>query len=57
VTDARRRVFVAGASGLIGVRRVSLLVGAGCAVAGLTRTPAKGERVRLVTEWLNSEAA
>jgi uncharacterized protein YbjT (DUF2867 family) len=40
-----RRVFVAGASGLIGVRLVPLLVEAGYAVAGLTRTPAKAERV------------
>jgi uncharacterized protein YbjT (DUF2867 family) len=38
-----RRVFVAGASGLIGVRLVPLLVEAGHAVAGLTRTPAKAD--------------
>src|SRR3954468_20262915 len=44
MTDGRRRrLFVAGASGLIGVRLVPLLVGAGFAVAGLTRTPAKAE--------------
>src|SRR3954447_7973128 len=41
--DDRRRVFVAGATGLIGVRLVELLVDAGHAVAGLTRTPAKAE--------------
>jgi uncharacterized protein YbjT (DUF2867 family) len=57
VTDGRRRVFVAGASGLIGVRRVPLLVGAGHDVAGLTRTPASVERLRFVMEWLDSEAA
>jgi uncharacterized protein YbjT (DUF2867 family) len=41
MTDGRRRVFVAGASGLIGVRLIPLLVDAGYDVAGLTRTPAK----------------
>lgn len=38
-----RRVFVAGASGVIGVRLVPLLVAAGHTVAGLTRTPAKAQ--------------
>jgi uncharacterized protein YbjT (DUF2867 family) len=56
VTDERRRVFVAGASGLIGGRPVSLLVGAGYDVAGLTRTPARVKR-RFVRAWLDSEAA
>jgi len=41
MTEGRGRVFVAGASGLIGQRLVPLLVGAGYDVAGLTRTPAK----------------
>jgi uncharacterized protein YbjT (DUF2867 family) len=41
MTERPRRVFVAGASGLIGVRLVPLLVRAGHHVAGLTRTPAK----------------
>jgi nucleoside-diphosphate-sugar epimerase len=50
-------VLVAGASGLIGVRLVPLLVGAGFGVAGLTRTLARVERLRFVTEWLRSEAA
>ena len=45
MSDAPRRVFVAGASGLIGVRLVPLLVGAGHVVAGLTRTPVKAERL------------
>src|SRR5215218_6017290 len=45
MTEGRRRVFLAGASGLIGVRLVPLLVGAGHAVAGLTRTAAKAERL------------
>jgi nucleoside-diphosphate-sugar epimerase len=35
------RVFVAGASGVIGVRLVPLLVAAGHEVAGMTRSPAK----------------
>jgi len=35
------RIFLAGATGVIGVRLVPLLVGAGHEVAGLTRTPAK----------------
>src|SRR4051794_35633400 len=44
MTDGRRRrVFLAGASGLIGVRLIPLLVGAGHVVAGLTRTPAKAD--------------
>jgi hypothetical protein len=50
-------VFVASAGALIGVRRLPLLVGAGYDVAGLTRTPAKVERPRFVTEWRDSEAA
>ena len=33
------RIFVAGASGLIGVRLVPLLVEAGHEVAGMTRSP------------------
>jgi uncharacterized protein YbjT (DUF2867 family) len=45
MTDGRGRVFVAGASGLIGLRLVPLLVGAGHDVAGLTRTPAKAARL------------
>jgi nucleoside-diphosphate-sugar epimerase len=57
VTDGRRRVLVAGASAPIGVRRVPRLVGAGYDVAGLTRTPASGERPRLVAAWLGSGAA
>lgn len=40
------RVFVAGASGIIGVRLVPLLVAAGHAVAGMTRTPSKLEQLR-----------
>jgi hypothetical protein len=57
VADGRRRVFVADASGLIGVRPRPLLVGPGHDVARLTRTPATVERLRLVMEWLDSEAA
>jgi len=45
MSDGRPRVFIAGASGLIGVRLIPLLVGAGHDVAGLTRTPAKAERL------------
>jgi nucleoside-diphosphate-sugar epimerase len=40
------RVFVAGASGVIGVRLVPLLVEAGHVVAGMTRSPEKLERLR-----------
>jgi uncharacterized protein YbjT (DUF2867 family) len=45
MSSERRRVFVAGASGVIGVRLLALLVEAGHDVAGLTRTPAKAERL------------
>jgi nucleoside-diphosphate-sugar epimerase len=37
------RIFLAGATGVIGVRLVPLLVSAGHEVAGLTRSPAKRE--------------
>jgi nucleoside-diphosphate-sugar epimerase len=40
------RVFVAGASGVIGLRLVPLLVADGHEVAAMTRTPAKAERLR-----------
>jgi nucleoside-diphosphate-sugar epimerase len=40
------RVFVAGASGVVGVRLLPLLVGAGHDVAGMTRSPDKGALVR-----------
>ena len=40
------RVFVAGASGVLGVRLVPLLVDAGHVVAGMTRTPAKLDLLR-----------
>jgi nucleoside-diphosphate-sugar epimerase len=40
------RVFVAGASGVIGVRLVPLLVAAGHEVAGMTRSLGKVERLR-----------
>ena len=40
------RVFVAGASGVIGVRLVPLLVAAGHEVAGMTRSPGKMEHLR-----------
>jgi uncharacterized protein YbjT (DUF2867 family) len=45
MSSGPRRVFVAGASGVIGVRLVRLLVDAGHDVAGLTRTPAKAGRL------------
>jgi len=56
VTDGRPSVFMAGASGLLGVRPVQLLVGAGYDIPGVARTPARVERLRFVTEWLDSEA-
>ena len=37
------RIFVAGASGVVGVRLVPLLVAAGHEVAGMTRSPAKAD--------------
>src|SRR5947207_10360228 len=40
------RVFVAGASGVIGVRLVPLLVAAGHEVAGMTRSPEKARALR-----------
>jgi uncharacterized protein YbjT (DUF2867 family) len=40
------RIFVAGATGVIGVRLVPLLVGAGHEVAGMTRTAAKADALR-----------
>jgi uncharacterized protein YbjT (DUF2867 family) len=40
------RVFVAGATGVIGARLVPLLVAAGHEVAGMTRTPTKVELLR-----------
>ena len=40
------RVFVAGATGVIGIRILPLLVAAGHDVAGMTRTPAKAETLR-----------
>lgn len=40
------RIFLAGATGVIGVRLVPLLVGRGHTVVGLTRTPAKVELLR-----------
>ena len=39
------RVFLAGASGVIGVRLVPTLVAGGHVVAGMTRSPAKADRV------------
>jgi nucleoside-diphosphate-sugar epimerase len=40
------RIFLAGASGVIGTRLVPLLVGGGHTVAGTTRSAEKAERVR-----------
>jgi nucleoside-diphosphate-sugar epimerase len=40
------RIFVAGASGVLGIRLVPLLVAAGHDVAGMTRTPEKAEHLR-----------
>ena len=41
-----RRVFLAGASSLIGVRIIPLLLEAGDTVAAMTRTPAKADALR-----------
>jgi nucleoside-diphosphate-sugar epimerase len=40
------RVFLAGATGVLGVRLVPLLVGGGHAVAGMTRSPEKADGLR-----------
>jgi nucleoside-diphosphate-sugar epimerase len=40
------RIFLAGASGVIGVRLVPLLTGAGHAVAGMTRSPGNAPMLR-----------
>lgn len=40
------RIFLAGATGLIGVRLLPLLIEAGHAVAGMTRSASKAEQVR-----------
>ena len=40
------RIFLAGASGVIGVRLLPLLTAAGHSVAGMTRTPAKAAELR-----------
>jgi nucleoside-diphosphate-sugar epimerase len=40
------RIFLAGASGVIGVRLVPLLVAAGHEVAGMTRSPTKADLLR-----------
>jgi nucleoside-diphosphate-sugar epimerase len=42
------RIFVAGASGVIGSHLVPLLLAAGHDVAGMTRTEAKAERLRVL---------
>ena len=40
-TDTNLRMFLAGASGVIGIRLLPLLVAAGHTVAGMTRSPSK----------------
>ncbi|NJC73637.1 NAD(P)-dependent oxidoreductase [Planosporangium thailandense] len=42
------RIFVAGASGVLGSHLVPLLVAAGHSVAGMTRTPSKADSLRAV---------
>src|SRR5690242_14917451 len=43
---AGMRIFMAGASGVIGIRLVPLLVNAGHVVAGMTRSPGKAGLLR-----------
>jgi nucleoside-diphosphate-sugar epimerase len=57
MSDGRRRVFVAGAGGLIGAPLVPRLLGAGYRVVGQAWTGARVERLRFVTERSDSEAA
>ena len=40
------RIFIAGASGVIGVRLIPLLAGEGHVVAGMTRSAAKADLLR-----------
>ena len=40
------RIFLAGATGVIGVRLVPLLVEGGHEVAGMTRSPSKADELR-----------
>ncbi|MGS2810780.1 NAD-dependent epimerase/dehydratase family protein [Nocardia sp. MW-W600-9] len=40
------RIFLAGATGVIGARLLPLLIGAGHEVAGLTRSPGKAAAIR-----------
>lgn len=40
------RIFIAGASGVIGIRLTPLLVGMGHTVAGMTRSPGKADTLR-----------
>jgi nucleoside-diphosphate-sugar epimerase len=42
------RIFAAGASGVIGVKLVPLLVAAGHEVAGMTRSAEKAEALRII---------
>ncbi|MGV9435633.1 NAD-dependent epimerase/dehydratase family protein [Nocardia sp. NPDC003648] len=42
------RIFLAGATGVIGTRLLPLLIGAGHEVAGLTRSPGKAAAIRAV---------
>ncbi|MFE6921711.1 NAD-dependent epimerase/dehydratase family protein [Nocardia sp. NPDC057663] len=42
------RIFLAGATGVIGTRLLPLLIGAGHEVAGLTRSPAKAAAIRTI---------
>ncbi|HEX2186258.1 MAG TPA: NAD-dependent epimerase/dehydratase family protein, partial [Chloroflexota bacterium] len=56
------RIFVAGATGVLGRRRVPLLVAEGHEVLGMTRTPAKVDELRgmgaqpVVVDALDSDA-
>lgn len=42
------RIFLAGATGVIGIRLIPLLVGDGHIVAGMTRSPAKTDQLRVL---------
>jgi hypothetical protein len=44
--DVKVRVFLAGATGVLGIRIVPLLVGEGHVVAGMTRSPAKSSQLQ-----------
>jgi nucleoside-diphosphate-sugar epimerase len=50
------RVFVAGATGVVGRPLVAALLAAGHEVTGITRSPQRAEALRPEGEWVRDEA-